>query len=44
MKYRETHLKALYDEFPQEKVAIDKFMQISDNAMTYVKLFLFAYN
>jgi hypothetical protein len=42
MKYRETHLKKLYKEFPEEKAAIDKFIVISNYAMTYTKLFLFA--
>lgn len=42
MKFTEAHLQQLYAEFPEERKAIDQFMQLSNDAMLYVKLFLFA--
>jgi hypothetical protein len=42
MKYRETHLAQLYQEFPEEKKAIDEYIKISNNAMHYVKIYLFS--
>ncbi len=40
MKYKEKHMKELYDLFPEEKDALDKFIIISNNAMLYVKVFI----
>lgn len=40
MKYKEKHMKELYDLFPDEKDALDKFITISNNAMLYVKVFI----
>ena len=42
MKYKETHMAELYRQFPNDRAAIDRFMVISNHAMTYVKCFLFA--
>lgn len=40
MKYKEGHLKDLYAIFPEEKKAIDNFIDISNRSMTFVKIFL----
>lgn len=40
MKFKEAHIKTLYDQFPDEKHAIDEYIRISNNAMTYVKVYL----
>ena len=42
MKLFEAHLPELYRLFPHEKEAIDRFLALADDAMTYVKLFLFS--
>jgi all-trans-retinol 13,14-reductase len=42
MKYKETHIAELYKQFPEEKAALDKYMQISNNSMHYVKCLLFS--
>ena len=40
MRYKEKHLPELYRTFPSEKVAIDKFIELSNNAMDFVKIFI----
>jgi all-trans-retinol 13,14-reductase len=40
MKYKETHLPALYEMFPEEKEGIDKYLKLSTNSMHFVKVFL----
>ena len=40
MKLHEAHLPELYATFPEEKTAIDTFLRVANDAMTYVKLFL----
>lgn len=42
MKLYESHMNELYEQFPEEKRALDKFMEVSNKAMLFVKLFLFA--
>lgn len=42
MKYLETHLPELYAMFPEEKQAIDRFLYLSNCAMHYVKVMVFA--
>jgi all-trans-retinol 13,14-reductase len=42
MRYHETHFKDIYDEFPEEKAGIDRYLAESDNAMLFVKIFIFA--
>lgn len=39
MKYQESHLKALYEQFPEEKDGLDAFMSYSEDAMAFVKIF-----
>lgn len=42
MKLFEAHIPELYRSFPHEKEAIDEFLRLATDAMTYVKLFLFS--
>ena len=42
MKLFEAHIPELYRSFPHEKKAIDKFLSLAADAMTFVKLFLFS--
>ena len=40
MKYKEKHIEALYNMFPNEKKALDEYMNISNDAMAFVKVFI----
>ena len=40
MKYKEKHIDTLYKLFPNEKKALDKYMNISNDAMAFVKIFI----
>ncbi len=40
MKYHEAHLERLYNEYPTERKAIDEYIQISNRAMDFVKIFI----
>ena len=40
MRYKEKHLPLLYETFPDEKEAIDKFIRLSNDAMDFVKIFI----
>jgi all-trans-retinol 13,14-reductase len=42
IQYHEPHLQRIYEAFPQERAAIDKYLFLSDQAMVFVKYFLFA--
>lgn len=42
MKLKEAHMAQLYADFPDEHAALDKFMKHSDDAMLFVKYFIFA--
>lgn len=42
MKYREQHLAELHRMFPNEKAAIEKYLDIASDAMAFVKAFIFA--
>jgi all-trans-retinol 13,14-reductase len=42
MKLNEVHLDDLYTMFPNERKAIQNYISISNNAMTYVKLLIFS--
>jgi all-trans-retinol 13,14-reductase len=42
IQYHEPHLQRIYEAFPQERAAIDKYLSLSDQAMVFVKYFLFA--
>jgi len=40
MRYKEHHMAELYAMFPNEKVALDKFIKVSNDAMDFVKVFI----
>ena len=40
MKTGERHMQRLYELFPEERAAIDKYLVVSNNAMQYVKIFI----
>lgn len=42
MKYKETHIQDLYNLFPEEKQALNKYMKISNLSMDYVKVLIAA--
>lgn len=40
MKYKETHIEKLYADYPQDHACLDRYMQLSDDAMLFVKIFI----
>jgi phytoene dehydrogenase-like protein len=42
MKHNEEHMKRLFEEFPNDHVALNEFIKISNRSMIFVKLFMFA--
>eukprot|EP01039_Chlorochromonas_danica_P000945 gene945-1027_t len=40
MKYHETHIKDLYEMYPEDKEGLDKYMKVSDDSQDFVKVFL----
>ena len=40
MKLHEKHLNTLYNDFPDDRRGLDKFMSLSDKAMLFVKIFI----
>lgn len=42
IQHHEPHLARIYEQFPDERAGLDKYMELSDHGMLFVKLFVLA--